>query len=131
MFYFSQENSEIKEQVWKLEHGRNWVENRLTAMESDIKDLKENMKKDDSSWPRSVPILLQKIEEEESRDFSQNEISTAAENQNNPLVDINKVVVNEEAAAGLFELADKCSEQAEEIEDFMQTLLQRVDSNAY
>ena len=100
-------------------------------MESDIKDLKENMKKDDSSWPRSVPILLQKIEEEESRDFSQNEISTAAENQNNPLVDINKVVVKEEAAAGLFELADKCSEQAEEIEDFMQTLLQRVDSNAY
>ena len=98
-------------------------------MESDIKDLKENMKKDDSSWPRSVPILLQKIEEEESRDFSQNEISTAAENQNNPLVDINKVVVKEEA--GLFELADKCSEQAEEIEDFMQTLLQRVDSNAY
>ena len=100
-------------------------------MESDIKDLKENMKKDDSSWPRSVPILLQKIEEEESRDFSQNEISTAAENQNNPLlVDINKVVVKEEAG-GLFELADKCSEQAEEIEDFMQTLLQRVDSNAY
>ena len=101
-------------------------------MESDIKDLKENMKKDEtSSWPRSVPHLLQKIEEEESRDFSQNEISTAAENQNNPLVDINKVVVKEEAAAGLFELADKCSEQAEEIEDFMQTLLQRVDSNAY
>ena len=101
-------------------------------MEADIKDLKENMKKDESSWPRSVPPipLLQKIEEEE-RDFSKNELSRPDQNQNNPLiVDIpNKVVKKEET--GLFELADKCSEQAEEIEDFMQTLLQRVDSNAY
>ena len=101
-------------------------------MEADIKDLKENMKKDESSWPRSVPPipLLQKIEEEE-RYFSKNELSRPDQNQNNPLiVDIpNKVVKKEET--GLFELADKCSEQAEEIEDFMQTLLQRVDSNAF
>ena len=98
-------------------------------MESDIKDLKENMKKDEtSSWPRSVPHLLQKIEEEECRDFSQNQL---VKQNNNPLVlvDINNKVVKEEP--GLFELADKCSEQAEEIEDFMQTLLQRVDSNAF
>ena len=66
------ENSNIKEQVWKLEHGRNWyvvnrlpfliinlhnkdseycmmifffrVENRLSALEADIQTLKEGMK---------------------------------------------------------------------------------------
>lgn len=34
------ENSNMKEQVWKLEHGRTWVENRLTALESDLAALK-------------------------------------------------------------------------------------------
>ena len=39
------ENSNVKEQVWKLEHGRNWMENRLTAMEADLQSLKEEKEK--------------------------------------------------------------------------------------
>jgi hypothetical protein len=35
------ENSNMKEQVWKLEHGRTWVENRLTALETDLQSLRE------------------------------------------------------------------------------------------
>lgn len=38
------EHSNMKEQVWKLEHGRTWMENRLTAMESDITSLKDGEK---------------------------------------------------------------------------------------
>ena len=34
------ENSNVKEQIWKLEHGRNWMENRLTAMEGELQSLK-------------------------------------------------------------------------------------------
>ena len=43
------ENSSVKEQIWKLEHGRNWMENRLTAMEGDIQGLKEKESKASSS----------------------------------------------------------------------------------
>lgn len=42
------DNSNIKEQVWKLEHGRNWMENRLTAMETQMQALKEGTKPDNS-----------------------------------------------------------------------------------
>ena len=31
------DHSSVKEQVWKLEHGRQWMENRLTALESKFK----------------------------------------------------------------------------------------------
>ena len=34
------EHSKLKEQVWKLEHGRTWVENRLTAVEADMNALR-------------------------------------------------------------------------------------------
>ena len=43
------ENSNVKEQLWKLEHGRNWMENRLTAMEGDIQSLKEKGQSSTSS----------------------------------------------------------------------------------
>ena len=26
--------------MWKLEHGRNWMENRLTAMEAELAEIK-------------------------------------------------------------------------------------------
>ena len=29
-----EENSSLTEKIWKLEHGRSWVENRLTALEA-------------------------------------------------------------------------------------------------
>ncbi len=34
------ENSTLKEKVWKLEHGRTWVENRLTALEAEVTAIK-------------------------------------------------------------------------------------------
>ena len=34
------ENSRLTEKVWKLEHGRTWVENRLTALEGEVSTLK-------------------------------------------------------------------------------------------
>ena len=34
------ENSGLTEKVWKLEHGRTWVENRLTALEAEVTALK-------------------------------------------------------------------------------------------
>lgn len=39
------EHSNIKEQVWKLEHGKTWMESRLEKMESDISTLKDGDKK--------------------------------------------------------------------------------------
>ncbi len=34
------ENSNITEKVWKLEHGRTWLENRMTALEAEVTALK-------------------------------------------------------------------------------------------
>ena len=34
------ENTRITEKVWKLEHGRTWVENRLTALEAEVAAIK-------------------------------------------------------------------------------------------
>ncbi len=34
------ENSRLTEKVWKLEHGRTWVENRLTALETEVTAIK-------------------------------------------------------------------------------------------
>ncbi len=34
------ENSRLTEKVWKLEHGKTWVENRLTALEAEVTTLK-------------------------------------------------------------------------------------------
>ena len=34
------DHSNVKEQVWKLEHGRQWMEERLTALEVEIQALK-------------------------------------------------------------------------------------------
>ena len=34
------ENSKLTEQIWKLEHGKTWLENRLNALESEVEAIK-------------------------------------------------------------------------------------------
>ena len=70
------ENSNVKEQIWKLEHGRNWMENRLTAMEGELQSLKVENQKGvaDSSWLSEENIEVPTVEAkagEESEEVGQ------------------------------------------------------------
>ena len=52
-------------QVWKLEHGRNWMENRLTAMEAELaeikgmKDLTDKKPEKTTSWLQPTVVTEQ------------------------------------------------------------------------